>query len=106
MVSIVIKLVKYYLMVRLYNYNYLRLQEIAGDLNSALTTTSLVPIQNINSGQRNSRELTLKQSVTLLESLRACWREDVLVLSYADRFLKLSLQLLSRSVILELKKFV
>ncbi|XP_075661883.1 conserved oligomeric Golgi complex subunit 2 [Castanea sativa] len=77
-------------------YYSLRQQEIAGDLNSALTTTSLVPIQNINSGQRNSRELTLKQSVTLLESLRACWREDVLVLSYADRFLKLSLQLLSR----------
>ncbi|XP_030938714.1 conserved oligomeric Golgi complex subunit 2 [Quercus lobata] len=77
-------------------YYSLRLQEIAGDLNSALTTTSLVPIQNINSGQRNSRELTLKQSVTLLESLRSCWREDVLVLSHADRFLKLSLQLLSR----------
>lgn len=77
-------------------YYSLRLQEIAGDLNSALTTTSLVPIQNINSGQRNSRELTLKQSVTLLECLRSCWREDVLVLSHADRFLKLSLQLLSR----------
>lgn len=77
-------------------YYSLRLQEIAGDLNSALMTTSLVPIQNINSGQRNSRELTLKQSVTLLESLRSCWREDVLVLSHADRFLKLSLQLLSR----------
>lgn len=77
-------------------YYSLRLQEIAGDLNSALTTTSLVPIQNINSGQRNSRELTLKQSVILLECLRSCWREDVLVLSHADRFLKLSLQLLSR----------
>ncbi|KAK9995419.1 hypothetical protein SO802_020105 [Lithocarpus litseifolius] len=77
-------------------YYFLRLQEIAGDLNSALTTTSLVPIQNINSGQRNSRELTLKQSVTLLECLRSCWREDVLALSHADRFLKLSLQLLSR----------
>ncbi|XP_065630326.1 conserved oligomeric Golgi complex subunit 2 [Quercus suber] len=77
-------------------YYSLRLQEIAGDLNSALTTASLVPIQNINSVQRNSRELTLKQSVTLLECLRSCWREDVLVLSHADRFLKLSLQLLSR----------
>ncbi|KAL0003077.1 hypothetical protein SO802_016858 [Lithocarpus litseifolius] len=73
-----------------------RLQEIAGDLNSALTTTSIVPIQNINSGQRNFRELTLKQSVTLPKSLRSYWREDVLVLFYADRFLKLSLQLLSR----------
>jgi hypothetical protein len=89
----------------LYNYNYLRFQEIAGALDSALTASSLVPIQNVHAGQRNSHELTLKQSVTLLESLRSCWREDVLVLSCSDKFLRLSLQLLSRSVIWNLKSF-
>lgn len=77
-------------------YFSLRFQEIAGALDSALTASSLVPIQNVHAGQRNSHELTLKQSVTLLESLRSCWREDVLVLSCSDKFLRLSLQLLSR----------
>lgn len=75
---------------------YLRFQEIAGALDSALTTASLVPVQNVLSAQGKSLELTLKQSVTLLESLRSCWREDVLVLSCSDKFLRLSLQLLSR----------
>lgn len=90
----------------LYNYNYFRFQEIAGALDSALTATSLVRVQNIHSGGGNSLELTLKQSVTLLESLRSCWREDILVLSCTDKFLRLSLQLLSRSVILELVNFL
>lgn len=63
-----------------------------------LTTSSLVPVQNSDAGEKNYQGLTLKQSVTLLESLRSCWREDVLVLSCSDRFLRLSLQLLSRSV--------
>lgn len=61
-------------------------------------SASLVPVQNEDSGQGNSLDLTLKQSVTLLNSLESCWREDVLVLSLADKFLRLSLQLLSRSV--------
>lgn len=77
-------------------YFSLRFQEIAGALDSALTATSLVLVQNILSAQENSLELTLKQSVSLLESLRSCWREDVLVLSCSDKFLRLSLQLLSR----------
>ncbi|XP_062168927.1 conserved oligomeric Golgi complex subunit 2 [Alnus glutinosa] len=77
-------------------YFSLRFQEIAGALDSALTATSLVPVQNIDSGGGNSLVLTLKQSVTLLESLRSCWREDILVLSCTDKFLRLSLQLLSR----------
>jgi len=63
-----------------------------------LTTSSLVPVQNSDAGEKNYQGLTLKQSVTLLESLRSCWKEDVLVLSCSDRFLRLSLQLLSRSV--------
>ncbi|KAF3436861.1 hypothetical protein FNV43_RR19614 [Rhamnella rubrinervis] len=77
-------------------YFSLRFQEIAGALDSALLSASLVPVQNENFGQGNSRDLTLKQSVTLLNSLESCWREDVLVLSCADKFLRLSLQLLSR----------
>ncbi|KAF5476570.1 hypothetical protein F2P56_003311 [Juglans regia] len=77
-------------------YFSLRFQEIAGALDSALNATSLVPVQNVLSAQGISLELTLKQSVTLLESLRSCWREDVLVLSCSDKFLRLSLQLLSR----------
>ncbi|KAE8123920.1 hypothetical protein FH972_018837 [Carpinus fangiana] len=77
-------------------YFSLRFQEIAGALDSALTATSLVSVQNIHSGEGISLKLTLKQSVTLLESLRSCWREDILVLSCTDKFLRLSLQLLSR----------
>lgn len=80
------------------NNHFLRFQEIAGALDSALLSASLVPVQNESFGQGNSRDLTLKQSVTLLNSLESCWREDVLVLSCADKFLRLSLQLLSRSV--------
>lgn len=74
----------------------IRFQEIAGALDSALTATSLAPDQNGNSDHGTS--LTLKQSVTLLESLRSCWRDDVFVLSCSERFLRLSLQLLSRLV--------
>ncbi|XP_004515820.1 conserved oligomeric Golgi complex subunit 2 [Cicer arietinum] len=77
-------------------YFSLRFQEIAGSLDSVLTTSSLVPVQNLDPGKTNYQDLTLKQSVTLLESLRFCWREDVFVLSCSDKFLRLSLQLLSR----------
>ncbi|KAA8538360.1 hypothetical protein F0562_027817 [Nyssa sinensis] len=71
-------------------YFSLSFQEIAGALDSALMVTVLVPIQG------NSQDLTLKQSVSLLECLRSCWKDDVLVLSCSDKFLRLSLQLLSR----------
>ncbi|CAK8562890.1 unnamed protein product [Lathyrus sativus] len=77
-------------------YFSLRFQEISGSLDSVLTTSSLVPIPNLDPGEANYHDLTLKQSVTLLDSLRLCWREDVLVLSCSDKFLRLSLQLLSR----------
>ncbi|KAF5730942.1 conserved oligomeric Golgi complex subunit 2 isoform X2 [Tripterygium wilfordii] len=77
-------------------YFYTRFQEIAGALDSTLAATTLVPIQNSNSGDGKIQNLTLKQSTALLESLRSCWREDVLVLSCSDKFLRLSLQLISR----------
>ncbi|EEF51806.1 conserved oligomeric Golgi complex subunit 2 [Ricinus communis] len=77
-------------------YFSLRFQEIAGALDSALSATSLVPVENLHSGQTNLQDLTLKQSATLLESLKSCWREDVLILSCSDKFLRLSLQLLAR----------
>uniref|UniRef100_A0A1J3DP33 Conserved oligomeric Golgi complex subunit 2 n=1 Tax=Noccaea caerulescens TaxID=107243 RepID=A0A1J3DP33_NOCCA len=71
-------------------YFSLRFQEIAGALDSALTSSSLVFIQDSDSN------LMLRQSATLLESLRSCWKEDVLVFSAADKFLRLTLQLISR----------
>ncbi|KAK0588047.1 hypothetical protein LWI29_033456 [Acer saccharum] len=77
-------------------YFSLRFQEIAGALHSALIAASLAPIHNSHSDEGRSPLLTLKQSETLLESLRSCWREDVFVLSCSDKFLRLSLQLLSR----------
>ncbi|CAL9030799.1 unnamed protein product [Prunus brigantina] len=77
-------------------YFSLRFQEIAGSLDSVLVAASLVPVDNVHSDQGSSPDLTLKQSVTLLECLESCWREDVAVLSCADKFLRLSLQLLSR----------
>jgi conserved oligomeric Golgi complex subunit 2 len=64
-----------------------------------LTTSSLVPVQNLDPGEANYQDLKLKQSVSLLESLGLCWREDILALSCSDKFLRLSLQLLSRSVL-------
>ncbi|KAL6996985.1 Conserved oligomeric Golgi complex subunit 2 [Sarracenia purpurea var. burkii] len=77
-------------------YFSLRFQEIAGALDLALTGASLVITQSSHSDRGNSQDLTLKQSTTLLECLMSCWSEDVLVLSCSDKFLRLSLQLLSR----------
>ncbi|PIA51192.1 hypothetical protein AQUCO_01100194v1 [Aquilegia coerulea] len=77
-------------------YSSLRFQEIAGALDSALMVTALTPVQKSHAKHEDSLELTLQQSITLLESLRSCWREEVLVISCSDKFLRLSLQLLSR----------
>ncbi|OIT33781.1 PREDICTED: conserved oligomeric Golgi complex subunit 2 [Nicotiana attenuata] len=74
-------------------YFSLRFQEIAGALDSALSVASLVPVA---SEQRKPQDLILKQSTSLLDCLRSCWRDDVLVLSCSDKFLRLSLQLMSR----------
>ncbi|KAK6148104.1 hypothetical protein DH2020_019016 [Rehmannia glutinosa] len=75
-------------------YFSLRFQEIAGALDSALMTATLVPTQNSN--QEYSQSLVLKQSLSLMDCLRSCWRDDVLLLSCSDKFLRLFLQLLSR----------
>ncbi|KAH6797145.1 oligomeric golgi complex subunit-like protein [Perilla frutescens var. hirtella] len=76
-------------------YFSLRFQEIAGALDSALMTTTLVPSQK-SSNLGNSLSLVLKQSISLMDCLRSCWRDDVLLLSCSDKFLRLFLQLLSR----------
>ncbi|WZZ38573.1 hypothetical protein YC2023_034832 [Brassica napus] len=102
---------KYHRWLLSYHYNYwllnfcnskihnFRFQEIAGGLVSSLSSASLVFIQDSDSDKQSSPTLMLRQSVTLLESLRSCWKEDVLVFTAADKFLRLALQLLSRFVI-------
>nr|XP_029121526.1 conserved oligomeric Golgi complex subunit 2 isoform X2 [Elaeis guineensis] len=77
-------------------YFSLRFQEIAGALDSALMVTAITTTENLHDSHGKHQKLTLKQSITLMESLRSCWSDDVLVLSYSDKFLRLSLQLLSR----------
>ncbi|KAG8376388.1 hypothetical protein BUALT_Bualt09G0058300 [Buddleja alternifolia] len=77
-------------------YFSLRFQEIAGALDSTLMTATLVPYQNSSSNQKYSHSLVLKQSISLMDCLISCWRNDVLVLSCSDKFLRLFLQLLSR----------
>ncbi|CAO2818154.1 unnamed protein product [Amaranthus hypochondriacus] len=77
-------------------YFSLRFQEIAGALDSALISPSLMVEQTAHHEDGKFPALTLKQSVTLLESLRACWSENVLLLPCSDKFLRLSLQLISR----------
>ncbi|KAJ4752398.1 Conserved oligomeric Golgi complex subunit 2 [Rhynchospora pubera] len=72
-------------------YFSLRFQEIAGTLDYFLTG----PIKPIKS-REETQKLLLKQSLKLLESLKTCWSDDVLVFSHCDKFLSLSLQLLSR----------
>lgn len=74
-------------------YFSLRFQEIAGSLDSTLMVPSITPV---DSNQLKQQKLTLKQSVVLLEGLKSCWSEDILVISFSDKFLRLSLQLLSR----------
>ncbi|GAB2240908.1 hypothetical protein Droror1_Dr00021426 [Drosera rotundifolia] len=74
-------------------YFSLRFQEIAGSLDSALASPTLVVLPSETAEKQG---LTLKQSFVLLESLKSCWSEDVLLLSSSDKFLRLSLQLLSR----------
>ncbi|PKA55238.1 hypothetical protein AXF42_Ash003875 [Apostasia shenzhenica] len=77
-------------------YFSLRFQEIAGTLDSALVVNTVTPVENLYNNPGKDKILTLKQSVALLESLRSCWSDDVLVISCSDKFFRLSLQLLSR----------
>ncbi|KAF8762346.1 hypothetical protein HU200_009525 [Digitaria exilis] len=73
-------------------YFSLRFQEIAGGLDSTLTNN--ISPAGVNEAQE--KPLLLKQSIKLLESLQACWSDEVLVFSNCDKFLRLSLQLISR----------
>ncbi|EPS73270.1 hypothetical protein M569_01480, partial [Genlisea aurea] len=77
-------------------YFSLRFQEIAGALDSSLTKSTLLSSQNASNQEHPSQGLVLKQSAALMDCLRSCWREDVLLLSCSDKFLRLFLQLLSR----------
>ncbi|CAA7406670.1 unnamed protein product [Spirodela intermedia] len=74
----------------------LRFQEIAGNLDSSLAEPTITPVPDLLPAQANSQGLVLKQSIALLESLKACWKDDVLVISCSDKFLRLFLQLISR----------
>jgi len=73
-------------------YFSLRFQEIAGGLDSTLTNT----ISPAGMNEAQGKPLLLKQSLKLLESLQTCWSDEVLVFSHCDKFLRLSLQLISR----------
>ncbi|XP_042426787.1 conserved oligomeric Golgi complex subunit 2-like isoform X2 [Zingiber officinale] len=73
-------------------YFSLRFQEIAGALDSALMASKVNPVDI----HGNHHKLTLKQSITLMESLKSCWSDDVLIIAHSDKFLRLSLQLISR----------
>ncbi|KAK3148768.1 hypothetical protein QOZ80_3AG0208390 [Eleusine coracana subsp. coracana] len=75
-------------------YFSLRFQEIAGGLDSALTAT-ISPV-GMHENQGNQKTLLLKQSIKLFESLHSCWSDEVLIFSHSDKFLRLSLQLISR----------
>ncbi|EEC76534.1 hypothetical protein OsI_14326 [Oryza sativa Indica Group] len=75
-------------------YFTLKFQDIAGGLDSVLTAT--ITPAGMHDNQAKPQTLLLKQSVKLLESLQACWSDDVLVFSHSDKFLRLSLQLISR----------
>uniref|UniRef100_A0A0D6R2N2 Conserved oligomeric Golgi complex subunit 2 n=1 Tax=Araucaria cunninghamii TaxID=56994 RepID=A0A0D6R2N2_ARACU len=77
-------------------YFTLRFQEIATSLDSALATTSIIPVHNSQHHQDGVLALTLKESIVLLECLHRCWQDDVYIASIADKFLRLTLQLLSR----------
>lgn len=89
------KMKRPYLKIELWLHD-LRFQEIAGALDSALMTSSLVTSQK-SSNLENSQNLVLKQSISLMDCLRSCWGDDVLLVSCSDKFLRLFLQLLSRS---------
>ncbi|MCO5563968.1 hypothetical protein L7F22_017621 [Adiantum nelumboides] len=71
-------------------YFTLRFQEVAGDLDGALSVTSLGRIADHSLG------LALPPSGALERCLLKCWQQDVFVLSLSDKFLGLALQLMSR----------
>ncbi|KAM0947073.1 hypothetical protein DsansV1_C08g0082281 [Dioscorea sansibarensis] len=77
-------------------YFSLRFQEIAGTLDSVLTAGSITLVDALHDNEGKRHKLLMRQSLALIESLRSCWNEDVIIFSCADKFLRLSLQLISR----------
>ncbi|KAJ7556196.1 hypothetical protein O6H91_05G073700 [Diphasiastrum complanatum] len=80
-------------------YFTLRLQEIAGSLESALATSVISPIEVGRTLPKDGDlgpGFILQISATLWECLQRCWEDDVHILSASDKFLKLTSQLLSR----------
>lgn len=78
-------------------YFTLRFQEIAQSLDTALSAPTPSPIHVGSSRAADgSLGLALQSSVTLWECLQRCWKEGVYIEAVSDKFLRLTLQLLSR----------
>ncbi|KAH9314170.1 hypothetical protein KI387_022797 [Taxus chinensis] len=77
-------------------YFTLRFQEIASSLDSALATNSIIAFDNSHHNQDGVLGLTMNQTTVLLDCLHRCWQDDMYIASIGDKFLRLTLQLLSR----------
>jgi hypothetical protein len=72
-------------------------QEIAQSLDTALSAPTPSPIHVGSSRAADgSLGLALQSSVTLWDCLQRCWKEGVYIEAVSDKFLRLTLQLLSR----------
>eukprot|EP00850_Spirogloea_muscicola_P000815 SM000003S11060 [mRNA] locus=s3:589045:594249:+ [translate_table: standard] len=76
-------------------------QEIAGALDQALRAPTVMVVappkaSAAAAGAGTTLNFAFQQTVMLWECLQRCWRPDVCIASIHDRFLRLSLQLLSR----------
>ncbi|KAK9806115.1 hypothetical protein WJX72_002159 [[Myrmecia] bisecta] len=76
-------------------YFSLRFQEIAGALDSAVSTADL-SIANDAPSATDRPSLSLQASITLRKCLLRCCAPEVFVRALADKFVKLALQLLAR----------
>eukprot|EP00899_Mesostigma_viride_P006947 jgi/Mesvir1/16253/Mv08501-RA.2 len=87
-------------------YFTLRFQDIAGALDAALAAPMLTPVAAGGGGGGGGggrgggagKTLALQQSAKVVECVRSCWHEEVYVPGVADRFFRLTLQLLARYV--------
>eukprot|EP00850_Spirogloea_muscicola_P011578 SM000072S21212 [mRNA] locus=s72:338837:344159:- [translate_table: standard] len=82
-------------------YFTLRFQEIAGALDQALRAPNVTVVAPPKAspgaaGAGTTPNFAFQQTVMLWECLQRCWRPDVCIASIHDKFLRLSLQLLSR----------
>nr|PNR36513.1 hypothetical protein PHYPA_022364 [Physcomitrium patens] len=76
-------------------YFTLRFQEIAQSLDNSLAGPSATQ-KDPSKAEENKLGLALSSSITLWECLQRCWQDDVYIDAISDKFLRLSLQLLSR----------